>query len=137
VVASARCLEQRGTTRVRAEWASARRLLRERGEGKRGFASVSRRLGPARGAAHGAVAACTACGGREAHGACHSGSWRGRDTTLVVSVGARSERRLGAHSGNWPGGPAQSKPMWPRAGIKMELDRTEQCARPGKSFPIF
>jgi hypothetical protein len=42
-VASTQRLEWRWTARGRAEWASARRLLRGRGEGKRGFASAPRR----------------------------------------------------------------------------------------------
>jgi hypothetical protein len=36
----------------------------------------------------------------------------------VLRVEARENR------GNWLGGPAQHKLMWPRASFKMELDRT-------------
>jgi hypothetical protein len=52
-------------------------------------------------------------------------------------VRGRNDSQACASGGNWPGGPAQSKPAWPQAGFKMEQDCTEQWAGPGKSFPIF
>jgi hypothetical protein len=54
-------------------------------------------------------------------------SWHGRGTTLAVGWAH-------VHRGNWPGGLALSKPMWPQASFKMELDHTEQWVGP---FPIF
>jgi hypothetical protein len=83
------------------------------------------------------VAACAVRGGREAGDARRSDSWRGRDAALAVGVSAGSKRRPGARSGNWSGGPAQSKSVWPQAGFKMELDCTDQWAGPDKSFSIF
>jgi hypothetical protein len=51
---------------------------------------------PTRGAAHGVVAACATRGGWEASGARRSGNWHGRDAAVVIGVGMRSERRIGA-----------------------------------------
>jgi hypothetical protein len=66
-----------------------------------------------------------------AAGAVRTQRWRS------ASARGRNDAQARAHRGNWPGGPAHSKPAWPRAGFKMELDRTEQWAGPGKSFSIF
>jgi hypothetical protein len=56
------------------------------------------------------------------------------ETQRWQSASARSRNDARARSGNWPGGPAQSKLAWPQDGIKMELDRTEQWSGPVNLF---
>jgi hypothetical protein len=61
----------------------------------------------------------------------------GMQRQWLASARGQNDTQAHARRGNWSGGPAESKPVWPRAGFKMELDRTEQWAGLGKSFPIF